>query len=262
LQERRRLELDLHHAMTHHEFEMFYQPLIDLAEDRICSFEALLRWHHPTLGLLEPKQFVPLTEEMGLIVPLGAWALREACREAAAWPDDVKVAVNLSPVQFRSRDLVHTVASALEQSGLPARRLDLEITEAVLLQNNEEVLGILHGLRALGVRISMDDFGTGYSSLSYLRSFPFDKIKIDQSFIRDLSSNTDAAAIVRAVTRLGSSLGMATTAEGVETGDQLARLRAEGCTEVQGYLFSKPQPAGEVEGLLRRHDHRLVPAAA
>jgi len=262
LQERRRLELDLQHAMTHQEFEMFYQPLIDLAEDRICSFEALLRWHHPTLGLLEPKQFVPLTEEMGLIVPLGAWALREACREAAAWPDDVKVAVNLSPVQFRSRDLVHTVASALEQSGLPARRLDLEITEAVLLQNNEEVLGILHGLRALGVRISMDDFGTGYSSLSYLRSFPFDKIKIDQSFIRDLSSNTDAAAIVRAVTRLGSSLGMATTAEGVETGDQLARLRAEGCTEVQGYLFSKPQPAGEVEGLLRRHDHRLVPAAA
>jgi len=262
LQERRRLELDLQHAMTHHEFELFYQPLIDLAEDRICGFEALLRWHHPTRGLLEPKQFVPLTEEMGLIVPLGAWALREACREAAAWPDDVKVAVNLSPVQFRYRDLVHMVATALEDSGLPARRLDLEITEAVLLQNSEEVLSILHGLHALGVHISMDDFGTGYSSLSYLRSFPFDKIKIDQSFVRDLSDNTDAAAIVRAVARLGSSLGMATTAEGVETGDQLARLRAEGCTEVQGYLFSKPRPASEVAGLLQRLDHRLVTVAA
>jgi EAL domain-containing protein (putative c-di-GMP-specific phosphodiesterase class I) len=174
----------------------------------------------------------------------------------------VKVAVNLSPVQFRYRSLVQTVAAALEESGLPGRRLDLEITEAVLLQNNEEVLGILHGLRALGVSISMDDFGTGYSSLSYLRSFPFDKIKIDQSFVRDLSDSSDAAAIVRAVARLGSALGMATTAEGVETGDQLARLRAEGCTEVQGYWFSKPRPASEVLGLLQRLDHRQVTAAA
>jgi len=262
LQERRRLELDLQHAMMHHEFELFYQPLIDLAENRICGFEALLRWHHPTRGLLEPKQFISLTEEMGLIMPLGAWALGEACREAASWPDDVKVAVNLSPVQFRNRDLVHTIATALEESGLPGRRLDLEITEAVLLQNSEEVLGILHGLRALGVRISMDDFGTGYSSLSYLRSFPFDKIKIDQSFVRDLSDSADATAIVRAVARLGSSLGMATTAEGVETADQLARLRAEGCTEVQGYLFSKPRPAGDVPELLRMLDHRPVTAAA
>ena len=262
LQERRRLELDLQHAMTHDEFELFYQPLIDLAEDRICGFEALLRWRHPTRGMLDPNQFVPLTEEMGLIVPLGAWALRQACREAVHWPDDVKVAVNLSPVQFRYRGLVQTVAAALEESGLAARRLDLEITEAVLLQDSEEVLGILHGLRALGVRISMDDFGTGYSSLSYLRSFPFDKIKIDQSFVRDLSHNADAAAIVRAVARLGSSLGMATTAEGVETSDQLARLRAEGCTEVQGYLFSRPRPASEVAGLLRRLDHRPAIAAA
>jgi diguanylate cyclase (GGDEF)-like protein len=262
LQERRRLELDLQHAMTHDEFELFYQPLIDLAEDRICGFEALLRWHHPTRGMLDPNQFVPLTEEMGLIVPLGEWALREACREANRWPDDVKVAVNLSPVQFRYRDLVATVADALAASGLPARRLDLEITEAVLLHDNDEVLGILHGLRALGVRISMDDFGTGYSSLSYLRSFPFDKIKIDQSFVRDLSHSADAAAIVRAVARLGSSLGMATTAEGVETDDQLARLRAEGCTEVQGFLFSRPRPASEVPGLLRRFDNRPVTAAA
>jgi EAL domain-containing protein (putative c-di-GMP-specific phosphodiesterase class I) len=259
LQERRRLELDLHHAMTHQEFELFYQPLIDLATDRICGFEALLRWHHPARGLLESKQFVTLTEEMGLIVPLGEWALREACREAATWPDDVKVAVNLSPVQFRYRDLVHTVAAALEESGLPARRLDLEITETVLLQNSEEVLGILHGLRALGVRISMDDFGTGRSSLSYLRSFPFDKIKIDQSFVREFPGSADAAAIVRAVARLGSSLGMATTAaEGVETDEQLARLRAEGCTEVQGYLFSQPRPAGEVPELLQRLDLRQM----
>jgi len=262
LQERRRLELDLQHAMTHHEFELYYQPLIDLAEDRICSFEALLRWHHPTKGLLESKQFVPLTEEMGLIVPLGAWVLREACREAATWPDDVKVAVNLSPVQFRYRDLMPTVAAALAETGLPGRRLELEITEAALLHNSGEVLGILHGLRELGVSISMDDFGTGYSSLSYLRSFPFDKIKIDQSFVHDLADSTDAAAIVRAVARLGSSLGIATTAEGVETGDQLARLRAEGCTEVQGYLFSHPRPAGDVLGLLERHHHRQVTVVA
>jgi diguanylate cyclase (GGDEF)-like protein len=262
LQERRRLELDLQHAMMHHEFELFYQPLIDLAENRICGFEALLRWHHPTRGLLEPKQFISLTEEMGLIMPLGAWTLRQACREAASWPDDVKVAVNLSPVQFRNRELVQTIAAALEDSGLPGNRLDLEITEAVLLQNSEDVLGILHGLRALGVRISMDDFGTGYSSLSYLRSFPFDKIKIDQSFVRDLSNSADATAIVRAVARLGTSLGMATTAEGVETSDQLARLRAEGCTEVQGYLFSRPRPASDVPELLRSLDRRPVTAAA
>jgi diguanylate cyclase (GGDEF)-like protein len=262
LQERRRLELDLQHAMTHQEFELYYQPLINLEEDRICGFEALLRWHHPTRGLIEPKEFVPLTEEMGLIVPLGEWALREACRAAATWPDDVKVAVNLSPVQFRYRDLVHMVAAALEDSGLPARRLDLEITEAVLLQNKQDVLGMLRGLHALGVHISMDDFGTGDSSLSYLRSFPFDRIKIDQSFVHDLSDNTGAAAIVGAVARLGHSLGMATTAEGVETIDQLERLRAEGCTEAQGYLFSKPRPANEVAGLLQRLDRRPVTVAA
>ena len=262
LQERRRLELELQRAVANHEFVLFYQPLVDLTEDRICGFEALLRWNHPTRGLLEPKEFVALTEETGLIVPLGAWALHEACREAAGWPDEVKVAVNLSSVQFRYHDLVQTVAAALEESGLPGRRLDLEITETVLLQNSEEVLGILHGLRALGVRISMDDFGTGYSSLSYLRSFPFDKIKIDQSFVRDLPDSVDAAAIVRAVTSLGSSLGMATTAEGVENIDQLARLRSEGCTEVQGYFFSKPRPAEEVPELIRRLDHRKVTAMA
>ena len=198
--------------------------------------------------MLNPNQFMPLTEEMGLIVPLGEWVLREACREAAAWPDDVKVAVNLSPVQFSSRDLVQTVAAALAESGLAARRLELEITETVLLQDSEEVLGILHGLRALGVRISMDDFGTGYSSLSYLRSFPFDKIKIDQSFVRDLSHNAeDAAAIVRAVARLGSSLGMATTAEGVET-QRATRAVARGRLHGGAGLPVQPAPAGKRSG--------------
>ncbi|HUB13992.1 MAG TPA: EAL domain-containing protein [Acetobacteraceae bacterium] len=251
LQERRQLELDLQHALTHEEFELYYQPLIDLESNNVCAFEALLRWHHPQRGLLEPGAFVPLTEEMGLIVPLGGWALRQACREATTWPDNVAVAVNLSPVQFRHRELVPMVAAALEASKLEPSRLELEITEAVLLQSNEEVMETLHGLRDLGVRIAMDDFGTGYSSLGYLRCFPFDKIKIDQSFVRDLPEGADAAAIVRAVTRMGNSLGMVTTAEGVETGEQLAHLRAEGCVEVQGYLFSRPRPARELPQLLR-----------
>ena len=261
LQERRQLELDLQHGLAFHEFELFYQPLIDIAHDRVCGFEALLRWHHPTRGLLEPKQFVHVTEETGLIDRLGEWVLREACHEAARWPDDVKVAVNLSPVQFRHRDLVATVLQALQDSGLAGGRLDLEITEAVLLQNNDEVLRTLHGLHDLGVRISMDDFGTGYSSLSYLRSFPFDKIKIDQSFVRDLPDSAEAAAIVGAVARLGNSLGMATTAEGVENSDQLLRLREEGCCEAQGFLFSEPRPASEVPELLLLLGGEPVPAA-
>jgi diguanylate cyclase (GGDEF)-like protein len=260
LQQRRILELDLHRALARDEFELFYQPLIDLATDRVCGFEALMRWNHPVRGLLKPDAFLATAEEMGLIVPLGRWALRTACREAVTWPDDIKVAVNLSPIQFTSRDLVHAAADALAESGLPGRRLNLEITEPVLLRNTVEVLGVLHELRGLGISISMDDFGTGYSSLSYLRSFPFDKIKIDQSFIRDLANSDDAAAIVRAVTSLGSALGMATTAEGVETRDQLLRLKAEGCTEVQGYLFSQARPAAEVPGLLRSLHPDLEPA--
>jgi EAL domain-containing protein (putative c-di-GMP-specific phosphodiesterase class I) len=211
--------------------------------------------------LLNPGMFITAAEEMGLIVPLGRWALLEACREAATWPDDITVAVNLSAVQFNSHDLVQAVADALEGSGLPAGRLDLEITESVLLHRTDEVLSILYELRDLGTSISMDDFGTGYSSLSYLRSFPFDKIKIDQSFVRDLVHDEDAAAIVRAVTRLGSALGMATIAEGVETLDQFVRLEAEGCTEVQGYFFSKPAPATDVPGLLRKFHADAVHAA-
>jgi len=251
LQERRRLELDLRHALTHHEFELYYQPLINLASEQICGFEALLRWHHPVRGLLEPGAFVPLTEEMGLIVPLGDWALHEACRQATTWPDDVGVVVNLSPVQFRYRELVSMVAGALRETGLPPRRLELDITEAVLLASSDNVLQTLRGLRDLGVRIAMDDFGAGCSSLGYLRGFPFDKIKLDRSFVRDLPQHADAAAIVRAVARLGTSLGMTTTAEGVETGGQLAHLRTEGYAEVQGYLFSQPRPAEELPELLR-----------
>jgi diguanylate cyclase (GGDEF)-like protein len=251
LQERRQLEVDLQHALAFGEFELFYQPLIDLEGDRVCGFEALLRWNHPTRGLVEPEHFVHLTEETGLIDRLGEWVLREACREAAVWPDDVKLAVNLSPVQFRHHRLVGVVEAALREAGLPGERLDLEITEAVLLENSEEVLSTLHQLHALGVHISMDDFGTGYSSLSYLRSFPFDKIKIDQSFVRDLGANRDAQAIVRSIISLGIGLGVTITAEGVETEAELSCLRAEGCHEAQGFLFSRARPHDEIVALLK-----------
>ena len=261
LQARRALELDLRQALVDGQFELHYQPLIDLRRNAVSGFEALVRWAHPVRGMVSPGEFVPLAEEIGLIVPLGEWVLRRACREAASWPAQVKVAVNVSPAQFRSLRLVETVTEALAASGLAASRLELEITESVLLHNSDAVLAILHRLRGLGVRISMDDFGTGYSSLSYLRSFPFDKIKIDQSFIRELATQPDSQAIVRAITALGSSLGMKTTAEGVETEEQLARLRAEGCTEVQSFLFSRPMPASEVAGMLERWGETAYAAA-
>ncbi len=247
---RRRLELDLRQALATGQFELHYQPLVSLDTDRISAFEALVRWRHPTRGLVPPADFIPLAEEIALIVPLGEWVLREACREAATWSGDVRVAINLSPVQFQSADLVATVASALAEAELDPRRLELEITEGVLLQNSEATLAILHRIKALGVRIAMDDFGTGYSSLGYLRTFPFDKIKIDRSFIADIATRADAVAIVRAVTSLGASLGIATVAEGIETAEQLERLRAEGCTEVQGYLFSRPTPAHTIMAML------------
>jgi len=253
MQARRTLEIDLRKALVAGEFELFYQPIVDLQADAISGFEALLRWNHPKRGLVPPAEFVPTAEEMGLIIPLGEQVLRHACTQAAEWPDDIKVAVNLSPVQFKSRALAQAVMSALASSGLPPHRLELEITESVLLQDNEATLTTLHQLRSLGVRISMDDFGTGYSSLSYLRSFPFDKIKIDKSFIWDMSSGRDdSVAIIRAVTGLGKNLGMATTAEGVETHEQLRSLRKEGCTEVQGYLFSRPMPAHQIPNLLQK----------
>jgi EAL domain-containing protein (putative c-di-GMP-specific phosphodiesterase class I) len=226
---------------------------VRLATEQVCGFEALIRWKHPTRGMVSPLEFIPLAEETGLIVPIGDWVLRQACREAATWPADIRVAVNVSPAQFRRAGLSQTVVEALASSGLEATRLEVEITESVLLFNSESTLATLHELRALGVRISMDDFGTGYSSLSYLRSFPFDKIKIDGSFVHDLRSNEDSMAIVRAVTGLGSSLRMVTTAEGVETKEELDHLKREGCTEGQGYFFGKPQPAKDVRALLARH---------
>jgi len=252
MQARRSLELDLRKALLAGEFELYYQPLIDLPNGKISGFEALVRWNHPERGLVGPDDFIPVAEEIGLIVPIGDWVLRQACRDAVNWPGKFTVAVNLSAVQFRHPTLALSVVSALGASGLAASRLELEITETVLLQDNRAVLDVLHQIRELGVRISMDDFGTGYSSLSYLRSFPFDKIKIDRSFIRELGKENDCVAIIRAVTRLGRSLGMITTAEGVETEEQLEILRAEGCTQVQGYLFSEPRPVAEIPAMIKK----------
>ena len=250
-QARRLLELDLRAALHRKEFEVYYQPIRDVAKDVVVGFEELVRWNHSLRGMISPANFIPLAEETGLIVPIGEWVLRQACMDAIRWSQDVGVAVNLSPVQFKNTSLVATVKEALRTSGLPAHRLELEITESVLLQNSEATLSVLHELRAFGVRISLDDFGTGYSSLSYLRSFPFDKIKIDRSFVTELATREDSMAIVRAVTGLGKSLGIVTTAEGVETDAQFDLLRREGCTQAQGYLFSPPRPAAEVETMLR-----------
>ena len=260
-QKRRDMELDLRRAFANGEFELHYQPLVDIAADRISGFESLLRWRHPEKGMISPADFIPVAEDIGLIVSLGEWVLREACTEAVKWPAEVKVAVNLSPVQFRSKNLVQVVISALAHSGLSPKRLELEITESLFLAETEANLAILHQLRELGVSISMDDFGTGYSSLSYLRSFPFDKIKIDRSFVKDLAQRSDCVAIVRAISGLGRSLNITTTAEGVETMDQLDWLRAEGCNEVQGFLFSAAKPAAEVERLLSRFGRRASQAA-
>jgi diguanylate cyclase (GGDEF)-like protein len=250
MQARRALELDLRKALVSGEFELFYQPLVEAQTERVLGFEALIRWQHPTRGMIAPLEFIPLAEETGLIVPLGEWVLHQACNEAVTWPDDLSVAVNLSPMQFKSKQLVPTVVNVLAASGLPSSRLELEITESVLLQDSDATLATLHQLRGLGIKISMDDFGTGYSSLGYLRTFPFDKIKIDKSFIQDMPTKADSLAIIRAVVAIGASLGINTTAEGVETPEQFERLRREGCTEVQGYYFSPPCPASEVRKLI------------
>jgi diguanylate cyclase (GGDEF)-like protein/PAS domain S-box-containing protein len=249
LVERRALEADMRQAIGRGEFELFYQPLIDIEEDAVSGVEALLRWRHPRLGLLAPDRFIALAEETGLIVPIGEWVLRQACAEAARWAEPLKVAVNLSPVQFRSDTLVASVVSALANAGLPPMRLELEITENVLLQDSEANMAILRRLRELGVRIALDDFGTGYSSLSYLRRFPFDKVKIDKCFVGGEGGGVDGAAIIGAVTGLCRNLGIATTVEGIENEDQLERVRAEGCDEAQGYLFSRPQPLDELKRL-------------
>ena len=250
MQSRRSLELDLRRAVVDGEFEMYYQPLVDTSDGQISGFEALLRWNHPSEGLILPDQFIPSAEDIGLIVPIGEWVLRQACSLAATWPTHIGVSVNLSPAQFRTGDLVRTVTTALAVSGIEPSRLHLEITEGVLLEHTDETLKILHSLRNLGVRIAMDDFGTGYSSLSYLRSFPFDKIKIDQSFVQDLFSGSEALSIIRAVTDLGRNLGMTTTAEGVETAAQLEQIQKEGCSEVQGYYVGRPMCAVSATRLL------------
>jgi diguanylate cyclase (GGDEF)-like protein/PAS domain S-box-containing protein len=249
-QARRRLEIDLRAAIDAELLRPHYQPLVDLKTGQITGFEALVRWLSPERGFVSPGEFIPVAEETGLINPLGGLVLRRACVEAARWPDPVRVAVNLSPLQFRTGNLLAMVMDALNQSGLPAKRLELEITETLLMDKGDQVLATLHALRALGVHISMDDFGTGYSSLSYLRSFPFDKIKIDQSFVRGLAANNDAQAIVRAIVNLGKGLGVTITAEGIETEAELSFLRAEGCHQAQGFLFSKARPNDEVMRLL------------
>lgn len=250
MQARRALELDLRKALVNGELEIHYQPIVNIQTDRVSGFEALLRWTHAERGSVPPSEFIPLAEDIGLIGQVGAWVLKKACAEAAKWPADVQLAVNLSPAQFRGRALVLDVLAALEHSGLPANRLELEITETVMLQATGPTLATLHSLRELGVHISLDDFGTGCSSLSHLHEFPFDKLKIDRTFIEHIHDNGSSLAIVRAVIELASSLGMSTTAEGVETMEQLAWLRAEGCVEVQGYFFSPARPASQIAGLL------------
>jgi predicted signal transduction protein with EAL and GGDEF domain len=260
-QARRVLETDLRDALQRGEFEMYYQPVVNLEENKISGFEALLRWHHPTKGLVSPSEFIPLAEETGLIVPLGEWVIRKACGDAQSWPSDIRVAVNVSPTQFLNNKLTTFIVSALAASGLAPNRLEIEITESVLMKDNEATLATLHQLRGMGVRIAMDDFGTGYSSLSYVRSFPFDKIKIDQCFVRDLKDNPDSISIIRAVTGIGESFGMTTTVEGVETQEQLDTMRSEGCNEVQGFFYSKPMPLGDVPALLAKFAERARDAA-
>ena len=258
MQTKRALELDLRRALAEKHFEVYYQPLVQAKG--IAGFEALLRWKHPERGMISPADFIPLAEETGLIGGIGAWVLNQACADAASWPGTLKVAVNLSPVQFQTRSLVDDVKHALSSSGLAAARLELEITESVVIQDGDTVLKTLHALRAMGIRIAMDDFGTGYSSLSYLRRFPFDKIKIDQSFVKGIGEQEDCLTIVRAVIGLGRSLHMSVNAEGVETEDQLNALRLEGCGEIQGYFFSKPRPAGEIADMLRKHGNATLPS--
>ncbi|NJO22306.1 MAG: EAL domain-containing protein [Sphingomonadales bacterium] len=261
MQMRRSLELDLREALRDGQFEVHYQPIVDVATNSVTCFEALLRWRHPQRGLLYPADFLALAEEIGLIVPLGAWVLRQACQDAATWRSDIKVAVNVSPVQFQHAGLIDLVFQSLAASGLTPGRLELEITEGVLLTEHAATLAVLHQLRGIGVRIVMDDFGTGHSSIGYLRSFPFDKIKIDRSFIASMSTDASSMAIIRAVAGLGGSLGIATTAEGVETDEELAGARLEGCTQVQGFLFGRAVSAGEIDRALISTRDRSVNVA-
>jgi diguanylate cyclase (GGDEF)-like protein len=254
MQARRALELDLRQAIIAGDFEIHYQPLVDLASNAVTGCEALLRWPHRERGMVSPADFIPLAEETGLIIELGEWVLVKACMDAVSWPDHVMVAVNVSPIQFKSKTLALKVAGALARSRLPAHRLELEITEAVLIRDDEEALATLHQLRQLGVRISLDDFGTGYSSLSYLQRFPFDKIKIDRSFINDLCEIGGSSPIVQAVVTMALARRMSTTAEGVETEAQRKILCELGCTQMQGFLFSPAVPSRRLKELLLGQD--------
>jgi diguanylate cyclase (GGDEF)-like protein len=257
LQERRHLERDLRQALATQQLDLHYQPLVDCLGIKVLGFEALVRWNHPERGFVSPADFIPLAEECGLITPLGTWVLRRACRDAMTWPGDTIVAVNLSPVQFRNTDIAREILGVLEETGLPPHRLELEITEGVLIDDTQRVLSILSELKSAGVRLSLDDFGTGYSSLSYLQRFPFDKIKIDRSFIWEMEKNRDSMAIVRAVIALGRSLRITVTAEGVETQQQLALLRTEHCDQAQGFLIGRPQPYAEASALLADPSHMM-----
>jgi diguanylate cyclase (GGDEF)-like protein len=266
MQTRRIMERDLRKALPAGEFELYYQPVVNLASGDISGFEALIRWNHPEQGLVSPAAFIPLAEETSFIVPMGEWVIRQACATAAQWPGDLSVAVNISAAQFRYPGLMQVIVGALATSGLQPTRLEIEITETVLLQNRETTLAVLHQLRELGVRIAMDDFGTGHSSLTYLQCFPFDKIKIDRSFVKDITENAGSLNIVRAVAALAKGMGMTATAEGIETREQLDRITCEGCTEMQGFLFSRPLPASEIERLFLsgrealKEDDRVVAA--
>ncbi len=260
IQVRRRMEIELRKALDEEQLELHYQPIICLQSQTVTGFEALLRWTHPKRGAIPPEEFIELAEEIGLIGELGEWALRQACTEAARWSSPVKVAINLSPVQIK-RELIEVVLQAIAASGLSPDRLELEITELVLLQDSQNALATLHQLRQLGAHVAMDDFGTGYCSLSYLRSFPFDKIKIDRAFIGDMDRSDEARAIVETIIRLGKHLGMSTVAEGIENFDQLKLLSAAGCTQAQGFYFSPPVPRTEVERVLRdTFEHARVAA--
>jgi diguanylate cyclase (GGDEF)-like protein len=261
IQARRALELELRGALAAGQLQLYYQPLVNPKSGEIRCFEALLRWFHPKFGQIPPSEFIPLAEESGLIGSLGQWVLQAACADAAKWPKQMRVAVNLSPIQFKNMNLVKVILSSLATSGLPASRLELEITESLLLEDDAKIIAMLHELRSLGVRIVMDDFGTGFSSLNYLRSFPFDKIKIDRSFIKDLSNGDNSVAIVKAIIDLARALNIDVVAEGVETQDQLRRLVAEGCTEVQGYYFSVPKPIASFEKVLRESNGCIELAA-
>ncbi|GKQ49532.1 bifunctional diguanylate cyclase/phosphodiesterase [Bradyrhizobium sp. Ce-3] len=258
---RRSLELELRQAIVDGSFELHYQPLLHLEDSRVSCCEALVRWRHPERGTISPADFIPVAEDTGLINDLGHWVLNTACREAVNWPDHIHVAVNVSPIQFKSQTLALNVAAALAASGLAPSRLELEITEAVLIRDDEAALDILHQLRELGVRIALDDFGTGYSSLSYLQRFPFDKIKIDRAFIKDLAGTGASSTIVQAVVNIAAASDMTTTAEGVETEQQRNMLRILGCTEMQGYLFSRPVSDVEIRKLLSSHREKAVSVA-